>query len=508
MLKLGDLTIRRDLQLGPMLVSPSRRLVEGPGGHCHLEPLTMQVFLLLLDAGGKVVSRNELFDQCWGGVVVADASLNRTIVKVRRTGAQVAPGLFEIETIPRTGYRLTGQILHYLNASPMDGADRSGISRRMLIGSGTAAAATLGGVVLWWTNSNRTDPRFDALMERGENALRLDEPEAANYFEQATNIEPRNARAWGLFAYALGSGQINGPNAIPGPIAQASERAARTALKIDPNEPNALLAMTFVQFGMLDRIEREKRFRKILAIDPNNTLVMQSLGILLHSVGRCRESLALVERMTAIEPLTPDFERRKAMGLWIVGRVPEADRVIDRAIQLWPSHRLVRMARLMIYAFTGRPQAALALVEEEERRPILLSPDAASVWRASLRALEKQSPSSIAEAREANLDGARNTPATSAYAILILSALGELDAAFEVANGFLLGRGSLILRPRSDTKVPTVNGLGWRNTFGLFTPPTKAMRLDARFGPLSDGLGLTEYWRKRGIGPDAFLMRA
>jgi hypothetical protein len=47
----------------------------------------------------------------------------------------------------------------------------------------------------------------------------------------------------------------------------------------------------------------------------------------------------------------------------------------------------------------------------------------------------------------------------------------------------------------------------WRNTLGLFTPPAKAMRLDARFGPLCDGLGLTEYWRARS-GPDAFLVHA
>ena len=111
MLKLSDLALRPDLQLGPMLISPSRRLVEGPGGHDHLEPLIMQVFLLLIDAGGKVVTRNELFDQCWGGVVVGDDSLNRAILKVRRTGAHVAPGLFEIETSPRTAYCLTGEIL-------------------------------------------------------------------------------------------------------------------------------------------------------------------------------------------------------------------------------------------------------------------------------------------------------------------------------------------------------------------------------------------------------------
>ena len=102
----------------------------------------------------------------------------------------------------------------------------------------------------------------------------------------------------------------------------------------------------------------------------------------------------------------------------------------------------------------------------------------------------------------------RERPAIAAAAILVLSTLGELDTAFDVANGFLLGRGNYIVRPRTETKVPAVNGPGWRNTFGLFTPPTKAMRLDPRFGPLAEGLGLTDYWRRRGIGPDKFLFTA
>ena len=509
MLKLADLAQRVDFRLGPLSVSPSRRHVQGPTGEIHVEPLIMQAFLLLLHAKGRVVTRNELFEQCWGGAMVGDDSLNHAIAGVRRIAASTAPQLFEIETIPRTGYRLVGEILSYeqeLESIEAEGPEPDkGVSRRLMVGSAIVAAVAASGAGVWLARP-RSDPRFDALMERGENALRLDNPEAAKFFEQATAIEPRNARAWGLLAYTLGSGgHTSGPLAVPGPTAQASERAARTALRIDSNEPNALLAMTFVQIGMRDRIEGEKRLRQILAIDPDNTLVMQSLGQMLHSVGRCLESLALVERATAIEPLAPDFARRKAMSLWIVGRVPEADRVSDRAMQLWPSHRLVRMARLMIYAFTGRTQAALAMVEEEEKEPNLLSPSAAAVWRVSLGGLEDRTSSSIAAARKLNLDGARQTPATSAYAILILSALGELDAAFEVANGFLLGRGSVIVRPKSETKVPLVNSPGWRNTFGLFSPPTKAMRLDPRFGPLAAGLGLTDYWRRRGIGPDSFL---
>jgi hypothetical protein len=181
--------------------------------------------------------------------------------------------------------------------------------------------------------------------------------------------------------------------------------------------------------------------------------------------------------------------------------------VINRAMELWPSHRLVRLMRLMIYAYTGRARAALAMVDDEAKHPIFFGPGAATTWRKSLEALETPTTTTIAAAREANVRGASGSPQIAAWAILTLSALGELDAAFDVANGFLLDRGSVIVRPRAETDGSTVNGLGWRNTFGLFTPPTKAMRLDPRFKPLADGLGLTEYWRKRGLGPDAFLFK-
>ena len=58
MLKLTDLARRPDLQLGPLLISPSRREIAGPAGQIHVEPLTMQALLLLLDARGSVVTRN------------------------------------------------------------------------------------------------------------------------------------------------------------------------------------------------------------------------------------------------------------------------------------------------------------------------------------------------------------------------------------------------------------------------------------------------------------------
>ena len=61
MLKPADLATRPDLRLGPLTVSPSRRAVKGPAGEAHLEPRVMQVFILLLESRGRVVTRTEMF---------------------------------------------------------------------------------------------------------------------------------------------------------------------------------------------------------------------------------------------------------------------------------------------------------------------------------------------------------------------------------------------------------------------------------------------------------------
>jgi hypothetical protein len=86
-----------------------------------------------------------------------------------------------------------------------------------------------------------------------------------------------------------------------------------------------------------------------------------------------------------------------------------------------------------------------------------------------------------------------------------LSALGEVDAAFEIANAFLLFHGSTALRARDSSAAPPAKSTAWRFTPWLFTPPVAAMRADPRFKTLCDGIGLTEYWQARKIKPDYLL---
>jgi DNA-binding winged helix-turn-helix (wHTH) protein len=498
MLKLSDLALRPDIQLGPMLVSPSRRQIEGPGGHVHVEPLIMQVFLLLLDAEGRVVTRTELFDQCWGGVIVGDDSLNRAIAKVRRTAAQVAPGLLEIETIPRTGYRLTGEVVRLLNDGTAAGpvvADRlDRISRRAVVGGGVSiAAAAAGG--FWWFR-NREDREFQDLMERGNVALHSSDPneKPGEYFLKAVALRPDDPTALGTLAYIQALRGDKDRTALGPDWLRETQKTIDAALAADPGQSNARLAQIVLETPNLDMGSNEDRVRGVLRSDPTNIEAMRVLWNLLQCAGRSREALALVERSLTIEPLTSGSHYPRAQLLWIIGRTAEAERVIAKAMQFWPEHQFVRFARFIIFAFTNRPRAALAMIESPETAPQNFSSESLKLWRLTLPALDQRSPASIAAAKHAVLEATKSNPQITSQGAMVLSVLGNVDAAFEVTNAyFAVGQSRAGAPPKSTA---------WRFAPWLFTPPIANMRADPRFDTLAEEIGLKAYWEARKVRPD------
>ncbi|HET7606465.1 MAG TPA: winged helix-turn-helix domain-containing protein [Sphingomicrobium sp.] len=103
----GRVVLARELPfaLGTLKVHPPIRQVEANGRSETLEPRVMQVLVALARAEGAVVTRDELVECCWDGVVVGDNAVHRVLSRLRQIAVQADAG-FTIETIPRVGYRL------------------------------------------------------------------------------------------------------------------------------------------------------------------------------------------------------------------------------------------------------------------------------------------------------------------------------------------------------------------------------------------------------------------
>jgi len=499
LLTLSDLAAHPDFTLGLAIVSPSTRTIAGPGGTADVEPRVMQVLVLLANAAGQVVTRETLFQRCWGGVYVGDDSLNRAIGEVRKLASGIADNSFEIETIPRTGYRLSGAKVGRVERPDEDARARRAWSRRELAG-GALGLLALGGIGAWATSNSLEQRQFDALMHEASESTRdnsqLDPERARRALEKAVALRPDSAAAWGLLAAVRAFiAQGAAPDQAAAAVAAAQDTAQR-ALQLDPKQPYGLLAMFWLEGSTLDWWTRDQRLRQIISVDPKNVWAIGELTLLLQAAGYSRESWIWNARAIGLEALSEDLLTKRALKLWIFGRIAASDKVIDQVRALYPTSPWCWWVRMVLYALTGRPQAAQAMLNAD---PSMVGKPDTAVWRAALTAMMSRTSDNLAKAHDACAAGARVSGDLAGQGVMIMSALGEIDSAFDVANGYLLSRGSIV---RSGGATAASDAAGRISTQWLFTPACAPMFKDPRFLPLCEGIGLTEYWARRGIRPD------
>ena len=95
-----------DFVLGGWLVSPKLNRISKDGLTVGIKHKSMAVLVLLADADGEVLDRDEIMDSIWPGMEVTDDVLTQSIVELRKAFDDDARHPAIIETISRVGFRL------------------------------------------------------------------------------------------------------------------------------------------------------------------------------------------------------------------------------------------------------------------------------------------------------------------------------------------------------------------------------------------------------------------
>ena len=133
-----DLGTEASFRVGRASVEPVSREAHFDGQCERLQPQNLKVLVALVRNSGKVVTRNDLVDLCWGGRFVGDDVINRSISMLRQFSERA--GGFTIETVPRVGYRLHED-------AAADAPRRFG--RRWLAAGMALAALVVAGILLF-----------------------------------------------------------------------------------------------------------------------------------------------------------------------------------------------------------------------------------------------------------------------------------------------------------------------------------------------------------------------
>ena len=499
-----DLAHAPGFALGPLDVDPPSRRVSAGGRSAMLEPRVMRVLVALGGAEGAVLSRNDLIEHCWDGVIVGDNAINRAIAQLRHVLDDLGGGAVQLETITKVGFRLVCD--SFSPGAEPQGRAQSGASipvwhrpwTRRAAATGLAGAGAAIAYAGWFRPRRHVpDPRAVELYDRGQAILNGGVPErrgeALKLYRQAVAIDPRYADAWAGLAIGQRHPNIS-PNLRLSDPNEVRDAAGR-ALALDPDNADARLALIAIAPQFRRWLEREAQLRTFLRDHPDSALGNALLGRTLFEVGRLAESLAAFRRVVDIEPGQQIGWLNQVWALSFAGRNQEADFALEEARKRWPRDPYVWRSGHTLLSQSKRYAETLAYLRDTSRRPAAIP---ATLVDSIIRQTEALATGrGIDEFRNT----ARKTPAASLIENILRAApnlvqLGMTDAAFALIEAFCFG--GVV----NGTPVAPPGPLDLRPTYVLYSHDVLSLQGDPRFGALLERTGLEEYWRKSGTRPD------
>lgn len=364
------MNLQSGFQLEDVRVEPSNGRLIRAGESIEIEPKVMALLCLLAEAGGETVSRDEIGEKVWPGVIVNEDSLSRVVWKLRRALGDEARDAKFIVTVPKRGYRLGVEVAPIRSS----GIELSGWTMVAGVGGGVVLVAVIALLLLAPVNAPQEEPAAD-LIARADDfyaQMTLSENEAAmRLYQRALEINPDSAPAEAGMANAITQSVVrwspgdwpevglssriqtalaNGRTATP-QARQQLERAlghARRALEIDPGYAPGYRALGLASSAAGDIEGAMRAYDRAVTIDPDNWESLMNLSDLYAYRGQPELSLRYLEQ--SFEAMTRRYDDETARirpwhsgaGLMIarrhsgLGRVDEAERWYRRVLHWDP----------------------------------------------------------------------------------------------------------------------------------------------------------------------------
>ncbi|MFC4293661.1 winged helix-turn-helix domain-containing protein [Novosphingobium tardum] len=498
------------MALGRIRVDPPTLTVSSPAGTEALEPRVMRVLVALASANGAVLSRDELIGLCWDGQIVGDNAINRVISRLRNVFQRLGGDSVRLETITKVGFRIVadppaapGEVIENATLPAADPSPApAGMSRRWALGGALAAGAA--GVIAYaaWPGGPRHVPAPAALdlynrgMALQKAAQAGGTAQAMRFYQQAVEIDPDFADAWGALAIGYRHGLDGYTNEEKRGYPRLLRSAARRALALDPDQVDARMALVSIRPFYRRWMEAEGDLRGIARRYPDYWYVNAQLAMLLEDVGRIEEGLAYRKRVNTIDPFLPVSHAFLARTLLYAGRDQEADAALEVAFRRWRAHPVLWIARFGVLIAGERFVEAAAFARDPRALPEDFPPTVPATYAAMADALAADDAVGKAKAAEHMRAALGEDIASAPRFVPLLASLGATDDVFVALGAYLLG-GRFAGRNH-----PAPGPLDNRNTVVLWSPQLRALGSDPRYAALLRASGVEDYWRRSGSSPD------
>jgi DNA-binding winged helix-turn-helix (wHTH) protein/Tfp pilus assembly protein PilF len=394
-------------EFSPFLLDPTQRVLLRDGERVPLHPKTFLLLQTLIEADGRIVSKDDLLTAVWPDVTVEESSLTKNVSLLRKALDNGAEAAELIETISKVGYRFIApfKLIEGEQASamqrhvqarrlaaaepdeiqtetiplPLPNSDYPGSAEprrplkwKLLLSSAALLLVIIaaGGWLLWSRRApivavpakSTSNPELYQAYVKGR---ALCEKRTAEGFQQGIaslnqtmEKDPRNALALTALSncyqfMAEGAGNS---------MAEMFERATRAALKaveLDENLAEAQAQLGFLEMGQWHVASAERRLRLAVELNPNLAETHARYSIVLLAQGRFEEALAEARRGQELDPSSAQTRMHQARGLYMSRRYEEAIAQCREYVRLDPEFATAHLYLGLSHFHNGEPAKAL-----------------------------------------------------------------------------------------------------------------------------------------------------
>jgi len=161
--------------------------------------------------------------------------------------------------------------------------------------------------------------------------------ETQKYLREAVRLDPKFALAWALLSNVEARGYVAQALQPTVALREEARQAAETALTLQPNLGEALLAKGYYYYGCLKDYDTAVRyFEQARQFLPNSSRIAESLAYVTRRRGQWDQSEAYFNEAERLDPRNVNLFAQHALSYAMLRRFPEALRKFDQVLNITP----------------------------------------------------------------------------------------------------------------------------------------------------------------------------
>jgi TolB-like protein/Tfp pilus assembly protein PilF len=186
---------------------------------------------------------------------------------------------------------------------------------------------------------------------------------AQKYLREAVRLDPKFAVAWALLSYVDARGYLQLTLQPTTALREEARQAAETALSLQPNLGEALMAMGYYRYACLKDYDTAVRyFEQARQSLPNSSRIPESLAYLERRRNQWERSESYFNEAERLDPRNVSLLTQHAQSYICRRQFPEALRKLDQVLDIVPDDLDTLVQKASIAQAVGDlPQAAILL---------------------------------------------------------------------------------------------------------------------------------------------------